>query len=176
MRVLRGSTKRRIMANQWTITEIKNLLNMVGLYPLEFIAQKLNKTTEQVDNACFLLDLSVNYSESGIEPFWCNECATWRTKRKRDGECSICSLKKQIERSRLKEFDELKNASQETAVKYANNEVYRGARKHIKPLSTGNYVVDEDNELAYYNAVFNRARTRLKRIRIKNGTTPRGTK
>ena len=164
------------MTNNWTIQEIKNLLNMVGMYPIEFIAQRLNKTTEQIDNACFLLDLSPDYSESGLEPFWCNECATWRFRRKRNGNCAICETKKQIEKSRQKEFKELRIASQETLIRYGKYETHRGDRKQVKPLSTGDCRADEANELRYYQAIYDRERTRLKRIRQKNGTNPRGVK
>lgn len=98
------------------------------------------------------------------------------SKENETGIALFAKQKKQIEKSRQKEFKELRIASQETLIRYGKYETHRGDRKQAKPLSTGDCRADEANELRYYQAIYDRERTRLKRIRQKNGTNPRGVK
>ncbi len=156
----------------WTIKELEKLLQYAGAFPLNYIATKLNKTEEQIDNACFLLDLDVSYPQER-EIIWCDECATWRVVRLSNGySCPICSKMKSNEKSINNQLLELSIMSIEDRNKFLDMESKLGDRTRKRPTETGDLYADDEAMYSYLEAVYCRNRTRLKRMRIVNGTSP----
>lgn len=171
----------------WTFEDLADGVDGAGLRSLDAMSIWLGKDVEQVDAAAFLLGLDVELACPDL--FWCKNCATWRTRLNANGECPVCTARKQLAGREWAVADALALLPPEQRELYAETESSRGrrtkmpapiftvppdaTRREREALAAFQAQATERWEVERLTKYYNAAKTRLRRIREKSGTNPR---
>lgn len=164
------------------------LRNSAGKLPAADIARALDRDTASVEQAARELDLPLDLPATKLA--WCDKCATWRTRiDKRTGWCRVCSLREQLVRREEACAEALEAMAPQQRAVYEKTEAERATKrlppcpfkKHVPASRRSERSVEDARYLAALETWecrvlklrYDAAKTRLRRMREKNGTNPR---
>lgn len=119
------------MGREWTTREIAYLRESAGRVPLREIQLHLRRSAESVRKQAQSQGLSLRVPAWRME--WCDECATWRTRLRKNGRCGVCQLRANIEREEGRIADALRGLPLERRLAFERGESKKGRQKAMGP-------------------------------------------
>jgi hypothetical protein len=119
------------MSCEWTTSELAYLREAAGRVPLREIQLHLRRSAESVRKQAQSQGLSLRVPAWRME--WCDECATWRMRLRKNGRCGVCQLRANIQREEERIAEALRSLPMERRLAFERGEAKKGRQKASAP-------------------------------------------